>query len=79
MQALPGDKAYGAIRALEAETGCRDQFLHEVKHASGQNYIIGRPERAYSFECSSHKVSRFIPEEAVELVWQTIYPRYPSR
>ena len=42
-----------------------------MKHASGQNYIIGGPERAYSFECSSHKVSRFIPEEAADLVWHT--------
>ena len=33
------------------------KFLHDVKHASGQNYIIGGPERAFSFECSSHKVS----------------------
>ena len=50
------------------------KFLHEVKHASGQNYIIGGPERAYSFECSSHKVSRFIPEGAADLVWHTNHP-----
>jgi isopenicillin-N N-acyltransferase-like protein len=50
------------------------RFLHEVKHASGQNYIIGGPDRAYSFECSSHKVSRFIPEGAGDLVWHTNHP-----
>ena len=49
-------------------------FLHAVKHASGQNYIIGGPERAYSFECSSHKVSRFIPEGTGDLVWHTNHP-----
>src|SRR5262245_9106836 len=26
------------------------RFIHEVKHASGQNYIIGGPEKAGSFE-----------------------------
>ena len=50
------------------------KFLHELKHASGQNYIIGGPERAYSFECSSHKVSRFIPEGTGDLVWHTNHP-----
>lgn len=47
------------------------RFLQEVKHASGQNYIIGGPERTYSFECSSHKVSRFVPEGTSDLVWHT--------
>ena len=50
------------------------KFLNDVKHASGQNYIIGGPERAYSFECSSHKVSRYIPEGAADLVWHTNHP-----
>ena len=50
------------------------KFLHDVKHASGQNYIIGGPERAFSFECSSHNVSRFVPKEAGELVWHTNHP-----
>ena len=49
-------------------------FLHDVKHASGQNYIVGGPERAYSFECSSQKVSRFIPAEAADVVWHTNHP-----
>jgi isopenicillin-N N-acyltransferase like protein len=51
-----------------------NKFLHAVKHASGQNYIIGGPERTYSFECSSHEVSRFIPDGAADLVWHTNHP-----
>ena len=50
------------------------RFLHEVRHASGQNYIIGGPGQAYSFECSSHKVSRFIPEGGGDMVWHTNHP-----
>jgi len=38
-------------------------FLKTVKHASGQNYIIGIQDSVYDFEASSDKVVRFIPNE----------------
>jgi predicted choloylglycine hydrolase len=36
-------------------------FLQKVKHASGQNYIIGAVDSVYDFEASANKVVRFIP------------------
>jgi isopenicillin-N N-acyltransferase-like protein len=36
-------------------------FLQKVKHASGQNYIIGDGDSVYDFEASANKVVRFIP------------------
>jgi hypothetical protein len=39
-----------------------EQFLRKIKHASGQNYIIGSREDISSFECSASKVSTFWPD-----------------
>lgn len=37
-------------------------FINEIKHASGQNYIIGSKFDIASFECSSTKVSKYWPD-----------------
>ena len=37
-------------------------FINEIKHASGQNYIIGSKSDIASFECSSIKVSKYWPD-----------------
>ncbi len=37
-------------------------FLQTVKHASGQNYIIGIADSVYDFEASASQVVRYIPE-----------------
>lgn len=37
------------------------EFLKTVKHASGQNYILGIVDSVYNFEASSNEVVRFIP------------------
>ncbi|HEV7780432.1 MAG TPA: C45 family peptidase [Chitinophagaceae bacterium] len=37
-------------------------FLQTVKHASGQNYIIGIADSVYDFEASSTTIVRFIPQ-----------------
>jgi len=50
------------------------KFIHAVKHASGQNYTIGGPEEAASFECSANKVSRFIPYKGAKRVYHTNHP-----
>lgn len=50
------------------------QFLYEVKHASGQNYILGGPDVAHSFECSAGRVVRFQPFEAAGHTWHTNHP-----
>lgn len=39
-----------------------EHFLREIKHASGQNYIVGSRENVSSFECSASKVSIFWPD-----------------
>src|SRR6185295_7314466 len=43
----------------------------KVKHASGQNYVVGGPAHAYSFECSAGRVERFTPVGADGAVWHT--------
>ncbi len=37
------------------------KFLQTVKHASGQNYILGIVDSVYNFEASCNQVVRFIP------------------
>jgi predicted choloylglycine hydrolase len=49
-------------------------FFHTIKHASGQNYVLGGPEHAYSFECSASRVERFMPQGKEDLVWHTNHP-----
>jgi isopenicillin-N N-acyltransferase like protein len=39
------------------------KFLTTVKHASGQNYILGIADSVYDFEASSNQVVRFFPKE----------------
>jgi hypothetical protein len=49
-------------------------FLHKVQHASGQNYLLGGPQRAYSFECSATRIDRFKPGGREDVVWHTNHP-----
>jgi hypothetical protein len=49
-------------------------FLHKVQHASGQNYLLGGPERAYSFECSANRIERYKPGGREDVVWHTNHP-----
>ena len=50
-------------------------FLQTVKHASGQNYIIGTVDSVYDFEASANKVVRFIPvANNPSLVYHTNHP-----
>jgi hypothetical protein len=47
------------------------KFIHAIKHATGQNYIIGGPEEVGSYECSANKVSRFVPYPGATRVYHT--------
>ncbi len=38
------------------------EFLNTVKHASGQNYILGILDSVYDFEASANQVVRFLPK-----------------
>ena len=51
------------VRGLLRQKNGKDavNFLHTVKHASGQNYIIGIVDSVYDFEASSGKLVRYIP------------------
>jgi hypothetical protein len=49
-------------------------FVKKVKHASGQAYTIGGPERIAVFECSANKVVRFEPEPGARRLWHTNHP-----
>ncbi len=49
-------------------------FLHRIKHASGQNYIVGGRDRVVDFECSASKVCAFQPAGRHDVVWHTNHP-----
>lgn len=49
-------------------------FLKDIHHASGQNYVIGGPQKVYDFECSSNQVTQYKPKGHEDLVWHTNHP-----
>jgi isopenicillin-N N-acyltransferase-like protein len=49
-------------------------FVHRVKHASGQNYIIGSPDGVVDYECSANKVRRYLPGHEESPVCHTNHP-----
>lgn len=49
-------------------------FINEIDHASGQNYIIGGSEKVYSMECSAKKVVEFRPFENAPFTYHTNHP-----
>lgn len=51
-----------------------EQFIHDVRHACGQFYVVGGPEKALGFECSANKVSQFIPYEGADRTYHTNFP-----
>jgi len=50
------------------------RFLRTVKHASGQNYILGCGDRVYDFEASAVSVTPFRPTADERLVYHTNHP-----
>ena len=53
-------------------------FLKTVKHASGQNYILGDSEQVVDLEVSTNQVARFIPEGNPGVILHTNHPRVLS-
>jgi isopenicillin-N N-acyltransferase-like protein len=49
-------------------------FLRRVRHASGQNYVIGDRRQVVSLECSAHKVCEFTPGPDAKLVYHSNHP-----
>lgn len=46
-------------------------FLKTVKHASGQNYILGIEDSVYDFEAPASQVIRFLPKAQNSVVYHT--------
>ena len=46
-------------------------FIQNVNHASGQNYLIGGPEKILCMECSGNKAVQFIPHENADKIYHT--------
>jgi predicted choloylglycine hydrolase len=49
-------------------------FLRGIKHASGQNYILGGRDRVFNFECSAGKVVEYKAEGRSHVVYHTNHP-----
>jgi predicted choloylglycine hydrolase len=64
------------LRGVLAQSRGEDavKFLKEVKHASGQNYILGTGDRVYDFEASARRVVEFRPAEDGSFVYHTNHP-----
>ena len=55
----------------QASTTEAIQFVQYIKHASGQNYLIGGREVVVDFECSANQVVEFLPESQLDIIWHT--------
>jgi len=64
------------IRRLLNSTEKEDMldFIQNVKHASGQNYILGIKGEIYDFEASTNKVVQYDPENENGTVYHTNHP-----
>jgi len=50
------------------------RFLKEIRPAAPQNYVIGGPKEAASFERSANRTVEFIPFEGAEFTYHTNHP-----
>jgi hypothetical protein len=50
------------------------RFIKTIKHASGQNYIVGVGDRVYDLEASANKVVEFRPVPDGSVVYHTNHP-----
>jgi hypothetical protein len=64
------------IRGLLEQKSWRDAtaFLRRVSHAAGQNYIVGTPESAGSFEASVGGVAEYVPRDGLPVILHTNHP-----
>lgn len=65
-----------AIRGILRQTSYEQavKFLRDIEPAAPQNYVIGGPVEAASFERSAGKMSRFLPFEGAEFTYHTNHP-----
>ncbi len=50
------------------------KFLTGIRHASGQNYMVGDSRKVESWECSGAKVCQFVPHEGATRLCHTNHP-----
>jgi hypothetical protein len=64
------------VRAILARASIEDalDFLYRIKHASGQNYILGGVDRVINLECSANKICQFEPYPMEGRVFHTNHP-----
>lgn len=64
------------IRHILAQKSRDDSvaFVRDVKHASGQNYLIGDKDGIQDFECSANRVCEYLPSEGATRVFHTNHP-----
>ncbi len=62
----------GILRQKTYEDAVR--FLKEIQPAAPQNYVIGGPKQAASFERSANRIVEFIPFEGAEFTYHTNHP-----
>jgi predicted choloylglycine hydrolase len=64
------------VRGVLAKTSPEDavKFMRGVKHASGQNYILGAGDQVFDFEASASKVVEFRPAVDGSIVYHTNHP-----
>ena len=48
-----------------------ESFVRGVRHASGQNFLLGGRERVAAYECSAHAVVEVTAEAASPNIWHT--------
>jgi hypothetical protein len=49
-------------------------FMRRVKHASGQNYVLGDPSGVVDLEVSANRVCEFVPYPGADRVYHTNHP-----
>lgn len=64
------------VRKVLAQSQLKDVvgFIRSVRHASGQNYIVGNTEEILDFECSANEVCQFVPYAGAKQVYNTNLP-----
>jgi hypothetical protein len=49
-------------------------FIRTIKHAAGQNYLIGDPDQMASYECSVSQTAEFLPFDGAKFTYHTNHP-----
>jgi isopenicillin-N N-acyltransferase like protein len=58
----------------KADASKAREFLLQVKHATGQNYLVGAKDGIYDVECSANKADIFQLDHRADAVWHTNHP-----